>query len=122
MKRFSLAVLAVASMSLFAVGCSSDSDSTDAGSQPGTTAAQSDSNSLTDPAATGDVYLDTCNGVHSYIETLKSSGLTGDENSPESIGEEFVTLAKNDPEWAGKSDQERADFERGVTDGIAGNC
>ncbi|MGW0044945.1 hypothetical protein [Rhodococcus sp. NPDC003348] len=120
MKRIVFAAIAAASVSLLAVGCGSDTDSTDTSADATTAASSSDD--FAETAATGDVYVDTCNGVSAYIQTLKESGLTAEENSPEAIGEEFITLAKAEPDWAGKSEQDKADFERGVKAAVAGSC
>lgn len=121
MKRIMLAAFAAASVSVLAVGCGSD-DSSDAPAASTTSAAQATTDDLTEPASTGDVYLDTCNGVLGYIETMKESGLAADEASVQAIGDEFLTLAQAEPDWAGKSDQDKADFERGVNAAVAGSC
>ncbi|GAA4489921.1 hypothetical protein GCM10023094_52240 [Rhodococcus olei] len=122
MKRFTFTIAALASVSLFAAGCGSDSDSGDTAAPATSIAAQSGSDAYAEPAATGDLYLDTCNGVLSYIQTLTASGVTGEDRSPQAIGAEFLSLAQSAPDWAGKSDQEKADFERAVNAGVAGSC
>lgn len=122
MKRIMFAALTAASVSLLATGCGSDSDSDAAPTTTATSAAQSEESSFADAPATGDVYTDTCNGVLAYIQTLQESGLTDDGRTPESIGEEFLSLAQSESDWAGKSDQEKADFERGVQAAVAGSC
>ncbi|MFD4293412.1 hypothetical protein ACFWPA_14730 [Rhodococcus sp. NPDC058505] len=122
MKRIMFAVLAAASVSVLAVGCGSGSDSTDAATVEATTAAESATGGYADPVSTGDVYTDTCNGVRSYIQTMKDAGLAADDAKVQAIGDEFLNLAKSEPDWAGKSAQEQADFERGVADGVAGTC
>ncbi|MFF0814755.1 hypothetical protein ACFYVR_06305 [Rhodococcus sp. NPDC003318] len=121
MKRIVFAALAAASVSALAVGCGSD-DSSDTSSASATSAAQSTSDSLAEPATTGDVYLDTCNGVLAYIETMKESGLAADDAAVQAIGDEFLTLAQAEPDWAGKSEQDKADFERGMNAAVAGSC
>ena len=122
MKRFSLVVAAAAAVTLLAAGCGSDSDSTESDSQSTSVAAQNDSLNSPEPEATGDVYQDTCNGVLTYIQTMQESGAMGEGRTPQSIGEEFLSYAKTDPAWAGKSDQVKADFERGVNAGVDGSC
>ncbi|TQF75188.1 hypothetical protein FK531_03865 [Rhodococcus spelaei] len=122
MKRITLAAVALATVSLFAAGCGSDSDTTSAPTSAAATSEATDLGAATDAATTGDTYTDTCNGVLNYVKTLQASGLTDGANSPQAIGEEFVNLAKTAPDWASKSDKDKADFERGVTAGVAGKC
>lgn len=120
MKRIMFATIAAASVVLLAAGCGSDSDPDDT-SAAGTTAAQSSADPA-DAAATGDVYLDTCNGVLTYLDTMKESGLAADDAAVQAIGDEFLAAAEAEADWASKSDQDRADFERGVNAAVAGSC
>lgn len=121
MKRIMFAALAAASVTLLAAGCGSDSASSDT-PETTSTATQSDSDALAQPVTTGDIYQDTCNGVLEYIKTLTESGLTGEDNSPEKIGAAFIAGAKSEPDWADKSAQDQADFERAVNAAVAGSC
>ncbi|MFC9789350.1 hypothetical protein [Rhodococcus sp. NPDC127528] len=122
MKRITLAVVALATVSLFAAGCGSDSESTSASTSAAPTSDATALGSASDAAPTGDTYLDTCNGVLNYVKTLQASGLTDGANSPQAIGEEFVNLAKTAPDWEAKSEKDKADFQRGVTAGVEGKC
>lgn len=120
MKRIMFAALAAASVSLLA-GCGSDSGSTD--SAPETTAAtQSDADTLAAPATTGDIYTDTCNSVTAYLKTLEESGLSEGDRAPQAVVDEFLAVAEAEPDWANQSDQDKADFERGLKDAVAGTC
>jgi hypothetical protein len=120
MKRIMFAALAAASVSLLA-GCGSDSDSTDAA--PETTAAtQSDADALAAPATTGDIYTDTCNSVTAYLKTLEESGLSEGDRAPQAVVDEFLAVAEAEPDWANQSDQDKADFERGLKAAVAGSC
>lgn len=120
MKRILIAAVAAAAVPFLVVGCGSDTaeQARDSGA-PSTVEELAIGDS---PQPTGDTYHDTCTGISEYIKTLKDAGLTGEGSTPEAIGIEFANLAKAAPDWATKSDQDKADFQRGVDAGIKGEC
>ncbi|MGW4477351.1 hypothetical protein [Rhodococcus triatomae] len=122
MKRIMFAALAAVSVSLLAA-CGSDSDSGSSDAAAATSAqSQSGAEALDTPAGTGDIYTDTCNGVLAYLETLKASGLSEGDQAPQAVADEFISIAEAEPDWASKSEEDKADFTRGVQAAVSGSC